>query len=155
MKSIESILANHPFFEDLNKEYLELITGCASNVRFEAGEFIHRQHGDADRFYVIRQGKVALELCPPGRSTITLQTVNEGEILGWAWLVPPYQWHCDAQAIELTRAIALDGKCLRKKCQEDHSLGYELLSRMLPILGQRMEATQIQLLDLYGSQQRN
>lgn len=151
MKTLESVLAHHPFFEDLKPEYLELITGCASNVRFEAGEFIHRQHEEANQFYIIRQGKVALELCPPGREPITLQTVTDGEILGWAWLVPPYQWHCDAQVLELTRAIALDGKCLRNKCQEDHSLGYDLLSRLLPIIGQRMEATQIQLLDIYGN----
>ncbi len=151
MKTFESILSKHPFFKGLKKEYLELITGCAANVRFEAGEFIYRQHGEANQFYIIRQGKVALELCPPGREPITFQTVNEGEILGWAWLVPPYHWHCDAQALELTRAIALDGKCLRKKCLEDHSLGYDLLSRLLPIIGQRLEATQIQLLDVYGS----
>ncbi len=152
MRNLEDIVAEHPFFRGLKKEYLELVTGCAANVRFDAGQFIHHQHDEADQFYLIRQGKVALELCPPGREPLTLETVNEGEILGWAWLVPPYQWHCDAQALELTRAIAFDGRCLRNKCQEDHSLGYELLSRLLPIIGQRMEATQIQLVDIYGQQ---
>lgn len=152
MKTLESVLQHHPFFEGLKKEYLELVTGCAVNTRFDAGQFIYKQHEEANQFYVIRQGKVALELCPPGRKPITLQTVNEGEILGWAWLVPPYHWHCDARALELTRVIALDGQCLRNKCQEDHSLGFDLLSRLLPILGQRVEATQIQLLDIYSSQ---
>jgi CRP-like cAMP-binding protein len=153
MRNLESIIESHPFFKGLDKPYLELITGCASNVRFEAGEFIHRQHEEANTFYLIRQGKVALEVCPPGREPITLQTVNEGEILGWAWLVPPYHWHCDVQALELTRAIALDGKCLRNKCQQDHSLGYEMLSRLLPMIGQRMEQSQIQLMDVYGRRQ--
>ena len=63
---------------------------------------------------------MALEICPPGKAPVTVQTVSEGEILGWAWLVPPYRWHLDAHAIELTRAIALDGQCLRKKCEEDN-----------------------------------
>ncbi|MCA9484252.1 MAG: cyclic nucleotide-binding domain-containing protein [Nitrospina sp.] len=152
MKNLEHIIAEHPFFKDLSPEYLELVTGCAANVRFDAGQFIHRQHEEADQFYLIRQGKVALELDPPGREPLTIETINEGEILGWAWLVPPYQWHCDAQALELTRAIRFDGKCLRTKCSSDHSLGYELLSRLLPIIGQRMEATQIQLMDIYGHQ---
>ncbi|MBT3921163.1 MAG: cyclic nucleotide-binding domain-containing protein [Nitrospina sp.] len=150
MKSLESILANHPFFENLEDKYLDLITGCASNVRFEAGEFIYRQGDEANSFYVIRQGKVALEVCPPGKKPVTVQTVSDGEILGWAWLVPPYHCQFDAQAVELTRAIVLDGKCLRKKCGEDHALGYELLSRLLPVMGQSIEAMRIQLSDVYG-----
>jgi CRP/FNR family transcriptional regulator, cyclic AMP receptor protein len=151
MKSLESILAHHPFFEGLEAEYLALITGCASNVRFEAGQFIYRQDEEANMFYIIREGKVALEVCPPGKQPITVQTVSDGEILGWAWLVPPYHWQFDAQAVELTRAIVLDGRCLRTKCGEDHTLGYELLSRLLPVIGQTMEATRLQLLDIYGN----
>jgi len=150
MKTLEPILSAHPFFKDLDPKYMALITGCASNVRFEAGEFIYRQNEEANSFYIIRQGKVALEVCPPNKRPITVQTISDGEILGWAWLVPPYHWQFDAQAVELTRAIVLDGICLRKKCSEDHSLGYELLSRLLPIVGQNMEAAKIQLLDLYG-----
>jgi len=151
MKSLESILANHPFFENLEPEYLALITGCASNVKFEAGQFIYRQDEEANSFYIIREGKVALEVCPPGKSPITVQTVSDGEILGWAWLIPPYHWQFDAQAVELTRAIVLDGRCLRTKCGEDHTLGYELLSRLLPVVGKTMEATRLQLLDIYGN----
>lgn len=151
MKSLESILAHHPFFENLEAKYLALVTGCASNVRFEAGEFIYRQDEEANSFYIIREGKVALEVCPPEKNPITVQTISDGEVLGWAWLVPPYHWQFDAQAVELTRAIVLDGKCLRTKCGEDHTLGYELLSRLLPVIGQTMEATRLQLLDIYGS----
>jgi CRP/FNR family transcriptional regulator, cyclic AMP receptor protein len=151
MKSLESILANHPFFENLEPEYLALITGCASNVKFEAGQFIYRQDEEANSFYIIREGKVALEVCPPGKTPITVQTVSDGEILGWAWLIPPYHWQFDAQAVELTRAIVLDGRCLRTKCGEDHTLGYELLSRLLPVVGKTMEATRLQLLDIYGN----
>lgn len=152
METLQPILEKHPFFKDLDKKYLELITGCASNVRFDAGQFICRQHDEANTFYIIRHGKVALEICPPGQQPITIQTINEGDILGWAWLVPPYSWHCDAHAVELTRVIAFDGKCLRTKCQEDHSLGYELLVRLLPVIGKALEARQYQLLDVYANQ---
>ena len=151
MKSLESILANHPFFKSLEPEYLALITGCATNVKFEAGQFIYRQDEEANSFYIIREGKVALEVCPPEKKPITVQTVSDGEILGWAWLIPPYHWQFDAQAVELTRAIVLDGRCLRTKCGEDHTLGYELLSRLLPVVGKTMEATRLQLLDIYGN----
>jgi CRP/FNR family cyclic AMP-dependent transcriptional regulator len=65
--------------------------------------------------------------------------------------VPPYRWHFDARAVELTRAIALDGECLRGKCEEDHDLGYEIMKRFALVIAERLEATRLQLLDVYGN----
>jgi CRP/FNR family transcriptional regulator, cyclic AMP receptor protein len=151
METLERILAEHPFFKELETHYLQLVIGCASNVRFNAGEFIFREGEDANEFYLIRHGKVALEIFAPPRGSVTVQTIGEGEILGFSWLIPPYRWRFDARALELTRAIALDGKCLRTKCEEDRDLGYEFLKRFAHIVEQRLQATRLQLLDLYGS----
>lgn len=150
MDTLEKTLGEHPFFNGLEPQYLQLAVGCASNVRFDAGEFIFREAEEANQFYLIRHGKVALEVFAPNRGSLVIQTLDEGEILGWSWLIPPYQWRFDAKALELTRAIALDGKCLRAKCEGDHDLGFELLKRFAAILGQRLDATRFQLLDLYG-----
>jgi len=150
MESLEPILRTHPFLEGLDSRFMELITGCASNVRFNAGEFLFHEDEEANQFYIVRQGKVAVESHAAGMDPIIIHTVGEGDILGWSWLVPPYYWHFDAKAVELTRAIALDGKCLRQKCENDHELGYELLKRFTNIITQRLEATRMQLLDFYG-----
>ena len=108
-ESLERILAEHPFFKGLAEPYLQLLVGCASNVRFNAGELIFREGEEANQFYLIRHGKVALETSAPQRGPIIIQTLGEGEVLGWSWLVAPYRWRFDARAVELTRAIALDG----------------------------------------------
>lgn len=150
-ETLEPILAEHPVLRDLDPKYLKLLVGCATNVRFNAGQFILRDGGDADSFYLIRQGRVAVEIAAPGRGPVVIQTLGEGDALGWSWLVPPYKRRFDARAVELTRAIALDGKCLRKKLEEDHDLGYQLLMRFALIIAKRMEATRMQLLDLYGN----
>ncbi len=149
METLEPIITSHPFFKDLDKKYITLVTGCASNVRFDGGKFIFREGEEAHQFYLIRQGKVAIEIFTPDRGHIVIETLDEGNILGWSWLIPPYQWHFDARALEATRAIALDGKCLRKKCEEDHDFGYEFLKRFAHIMEQRLAASRIQLLDLY------
>ena len=73
------------------------------------------------------------------------------DVLGWSWLIPPYRWRFDARAIDLTRAIALDGKCLRGKCDQDPRLGYELLKRVAAIMAERLHATRLQMLDVYGA----
>lgn len=150
METLEPILAAHPFFENIDQRYLDLIVGCASNVRFDQGKLLFRQGQEANEFYLIRHGKVALEIFSPQRGPIIIQTLGEGDIIGWSWLVPPWYWRFDARALDLTRAIALDGACLRRKCEEDNRLGYELLKRFSLIIAERLEATRMQILDLYG-----
>ncbi len=150
MQTLEPVLAAHPFFKDLKPEHLQVLVGCASNVRFDGGQYIFKEGEEANTFYLIRHGTVALEMAVPARGGVTVQTINEGDVLGWSWLFPPYRWHFDARATELTRAIALDGKCLRDKCEQDHSLGYELVKRFAQIIERRLQATRLQLLDIYG-----
>ncbi len=150
MENLKSVLAEHPFLNGMSEAQLELLVGCASNVVFKAGEFIIREGEDAEKFYIIRHGKVLIETHLPQKGTIIIRSRTAGEILGWSWLVPPYRWHFDARAVEVTRAIALDGKCLRQKCEEDHDLGYEIMKRFALIIAERLEATRLQLLDIYG-----
>jgi CRP/FNR family cyclic AMP-dependent transcriptional regulator len=150
METLEHLLIEHPFLKGLDPKYIQLITGCASNVRFDAGQIIIREGEEADQFYIIRQGKVALQIYTPTHGSIIIDTLTDGDVLGWSWLIPPYQWRFDAVAIELTRAIALDGKCLRNKCEADHNLGYELLKRFSSIVDERLESTRLRLLDVYA-----
>jgi CRP-like cAMP-binding protein len=151
METLEPILARHPFFDGLEAGHLRLLTGCATNVRFPAGAFLFRAGEEANVFFLVRAGLVAIEIVPPGAPAHTVQTVGPDEVLGWSWLVPPYRWKFDARAIEETRAIALDGRCLRTKCDEDHGLGYELLKRVAHVMEERLQATRLQLLDVYGA----
>jgi CRP-like cAMP-binding protein len=149
IKNMETIIKEHSFFRGLSDDYVSLIAGCASNARFNAGEMIFRSGEDADWFYIVRQGKVALEIWSPDRGPITIQTIHDDEVFGWSWLFPPYKWQLDARAMDLTRVFKLDGKCLRAKCEKDHDLGYELMKRFSAIIIDRLEATRIQLLDIY------
>lgn len=149
-RTLEPILSQHPFFQGIDRKYLALLSGCASNVVFHPQEYLMREGEPANHFYILRQGRVSIEIAAPGQGTIPLQTVGEGEILGWSWIVPPYRWHFDGRAVQLTRAIALDAVCLRDKCEADHDLGYDLLKRFSIVMSQRMSATRLQLLDLYG-----
>ena len=150
MPTLEPILAQHPFFGGLKPEHLQSLTGCASNVRYSAGTYIFREGDVASNFYIIRQGKVAVETHAAERGLITIQTIEAGEVLGWSWLFPPYRWHFSARVVEPTLAFALDGTCLRDKSGGDHDLGYELLMRFAQVIIQRLEATRLQLLDVYG-----
>lgn len=150
METLEKILVEHPFVSGLSPEHIQLIVGCAKNVVFEPGKYIFKENEEANSFFIIRSGKVALEIYSPEVGSIIVQTLGEGDIIGWSWMVPPYQWRFDARAVELTRIIELDGTCLRNKCESDPALGYEIMKRLANVFEQRINAMRIQLLDLYG-----
>ena len=151
METLERILVEHPFLYGFEQRHIKLIVGCASNIVFQPEQFIFREGEPADSFYFIRHGKIMIETYVAEKGSIVIQSRGEGEMLGWSWLIPPYRWHFDARAAELTRAIALDGKCLRQKCEEDHDLGYEIMKRFATIIAQQLEVTRLQLMDMYGT----
>jgi hypothetical protein len=86
----------------------------------------------------------------PNRGAVTIESIEGGEVLGWSWLFPPYKAHFDARVLTHVRALSLDGTCLRGKCEKDSALGYELMRRFNGLIVARLEATRMQLLDLYG-----
>ena len=149
METLQVNLSAHPFFVDLPPHHLEIVAGCASNVRFEAGNFIFHEGEEADRFYLIREGKVALQICSDRRGAITILTLEEGDILGWSWLFPPYRWKFSAKTIDPTRAFAIDGQSLRGEAEQDPVLGYELLKRFARVVETRLETMRLQLVNVY------
>ena len=148
METLEPILRQHSFFKGLPEKYIDFIVGCTTNAVFKAGEVVLKEGEPADKFYLIRSGNIAIYIDQP--SPITIQTIHEGDILGWSWLIAPYRYRFSAKAVENTRALALDGKCLREKCEKNSDLGYELLKRLVNVFTSRLEATRLQLLDIYS-----
>jgi CRP-like cAMP-binding protein len=150
MTGLERVVGEHPFFAGLSAEYSQLVAGCARNHRFDAEQYLFHEGDPANEFFLIRHGKVALEIHWPGRAPTVIATLGEGEIVGASWLIPPYRWMFDARAVEVTRAIGIDAACLRGKLENDHHLGYEMMKRFLPIFVKRLHATRLQILDVYG-----
>lgn len=148
--TLEPIIRTLPIFQGLSEPHMEIITGCASNVRFETGQIVFREGDEADRFYIVRSGRIALDILVPGHGPVTVETVEQGEIFGWSWMFDPYIRRFNARAVELTRVIAMDGKCLRGKCDRDPVLGYELMKRFARIMQERLRTMLLQLVDVYA-----
>jgi CRP-like cAMP-binding protein len=151
IENLGKILRQHPFLEGLPEHDLEVVIGCASSVRFTDGTYLMHEGDVANKFYLIRSGRIALETDLNARGTMRIQTVGPGEVLGWSWLISPFRWHFSAFAVSDVLAIALDGECLRRKCENDHDFGFDMLRRLAQVMERRLEATRMQLLDLYGT----
>lgn len=150
MLTIADAVAACALFDGLSMRHLEVVTGCGRFERFPAGFMVFREGQPADRFYVLREGSIALEVASPERGPLVIQTLGPGEALGWSWLFPPYRWHLDAVTRGAVAAIGFDGACLRGKCDADHELGYQLMGRFADLMLRRLMATRLQLLDVYA-----
>ena len=150
MENLERVLRAHPFLAGLSEQDLEFMVGCAKNVVFKQGDFAFREGDPADDLFLLREGRLVLEVDAPGRGTVQIETLREGDVFGWSALVPPNRFDLDGRASERTRAIAFDGRCLANKFEADPRLGYLILRRLLALLHHRLERVRLQALDVYG-----
>lgn len=148
MENFDKIIASHRFLEGLDAALLQKITQCAVPVNFGAGKYIFRQGEKAENFYLLTKGRVTVGLDSPEKGTFLVETLNMGDVLGWSWLVPPYQWRFNAVAASMTNAIAVHGEKFRMLCEEDHELGYQITKRFLSVIANRLEMANLQILDL-------
>ena len=142
-------VALHPFLAGMNRTQLALLTDCAIAAEFEKGHVIFREGETANRFYLIETGKVVLESSGRNGDPLVIDTIGAGDLLGLAWMFPPHTWHFTARAVEPTTAIFFYGTILRQYCEKDHSLGYELLKRMTPVMNRRMQAARRKMLAIH------
>ena len=148
---IVDIVATHPLLAGLPGGAVAEVAGCARNVAYAPGELLLAEGEAADTLFLVRRGRIAIEIHAPDRGPIVVETVGPGASVGWSWLFPPFRWQFDARAIDPVGVIAVDGTCLRAKAEADDAFGHQLVTRVAAVLLERLQAARIRLLDLYGA----
>jgi CRP-like cAMP-binding protein len=151
MSTIASMLADYPPLSKLSGAALESMASSARIEQFDAGARMLRTGDPANTFYVLRHGRVAVEVPSPRGGPIVIETLEPGEVLGISWMLAPYRVTFDARCVEQCGVIAIDAAALRAACDVDPSLGYALYKTFSGVVRDRLQATRMQLLDLYGS----
>ena len=143
------VLQHHPFAEELSPRHLERLGAMAKHARFETDQVIFREGDECSTFYLIASGRVALEIVAPGR-IFRVQTLEAGDELGWSAMLMRSGKHFQARALEPVNALAFEGSELLHVSKEDPELGFALMYRMLGVVAERLQATRLQLLDIYS-----
>jgi CRP/FNR family cyclic AMP-dependent transcriptional regulator len=139
--AIRTYLAQHAFFKELSAKHLELVSSYASTQSFSTQSRVFKYDTDADKFYLLREGKVGVEIPAVEGEPLRIQTVGNGAVLGWSWLIPPYRWLFDARALVPSDIIVMDGARLRDECEKDNVLGYQLMKRFAVLMAERLNAS--------------
>ena len=101
---------------------------------------------------MLLSGRVALTQHVAGRGSVTLMTVEPGDIFGWSAIIAPFKATSTVVSLEPVAVVSFDGQQLRQALRADCLLAAGVYPKVLEALARRMVATRTQLLDLYGSE---
>jgi CRP/FNR family transcriptional regulator, cyclic AMP receptor protein len=139
-KAIRKLLAEQTFFANLDEEYLDFLADQAVSRSVKKDEVIFRHGKKADSFYLVTGGRISLEVAAIEGPPLELQNLGEGAIIGWSWLIPPYEWHFQARALEDAGVIRFDGDAIFERCEKDPDFGYEMLKRFAGLMSERVSS---------------
>lgn len=151
METTAMMLAEHPFLAGMRPMHLERLSYYTRRGVFRPGARVFNEGGHANRFWLIRDGRIDLDTHLPGRPDAVVESLGAGTVLGWSWLFPPRTWHFGAVAREATRTVELDAAGVLQLCRSDPELGYQLTTRFMAVVVDRLQSTRTRLVDVYGT----
>lgn len=142
------------FGSGLSKASLERLVTMAREYETPARARLLREGDETKELSVLVEGRVALTEHVAGRGSVTLMTVEPGDIFGWSALIKPFRATSTVVSLEPVKVVAFDATALREEVRANCELAAGIYPRILEALARRLGATRHQLLDLYGSEQR-
>jgi len=142
-------LEQHHFVSGLSPKHVQTLARLASKTRFSKGDVIFREGEHCSEFYLIVSGPVALELTLP-RGLLQVQRLGAGDGLGWSAALVGRGKHFQARALDEVDALVFEGPDVLAECQKDSEFGFAFMVRMLDVVSKRLQATRLQLADMYS-----
>lgn len=134
LKSVE-------IFKDLDENQLSSVLGCCREEQHKPGTKLFGEGEPASNLYIVKTGQVDLRFDLPERPTSeknTISSISEFKAFGWSSLVAPYKYSLSAYCTTKTcEVVKIDRQSLTSLFEEDHRLGYLVLSNMAIVIGRR------------------
>lgn len=146
-QSITEYLSAHEFFSELSEDVLKFLCECASTRKIKKGQILFRQDERADKFYVVRNGRISVQIPAIMGPALEIQALGKDQVLGWSWLISPYQWHFQAKTEEDSELLEFDGAAILARCEQEPKFGFELLKRFAALMSERLDAARQRMID--------
>lgn len=139
------------FLARLSPTTREAILALAQTYHYKSGDTIFREGDPAAMLYIIKSGRVAIEIHIPSKGRQTIQTAVPGDPFSWSALVEPQIETASARAMEETEVLGMKSGALMDLFQERCRVGFEVYHALAVLITQRLVSTRLQLLDMYGT----
>ena len=125
--------------ENLTDEMLEKILPMTQLRQFKEREVIFEEDQRADDFYMLKRGKILLEVEISEIIIISLGSIKSGYSFGWSALIQGSSYTSYAVCSEPCEVFAIPGKSFLELLSEDHTMGYIVMQEVAKILKNRLE----------------
>jgi CRP/FNR family cyclic AMP-dependent transcriptional regulator len=146
-QSTTEYLSAHEFFSEFSDDVLKFLCECSSTREIKKGQILFRQGEHADKFYVVRNGRISLQMPAIMGPTLEIQTVDKDQVLGWSWLISPYQWNFQTKAEEDSELLQFDGTAILARCEQEPKFGYELLKKFAALMSVGLNAARQKMMN--------
>ena len=146
-QSITEYLSAHEFFSEFSDDVLKFLCECSSMREIKKGQILFLQGEHADKFYIVRSGRISLQMPAIMGPTLEIQTVDEDQVLGWSWLISPYQWNFQTKAEDDSELLQFDGAAILAQCEQDPKLGFELVKKFAALMSVGLNAARQKMMD--------
>ena len=143
-------LRAHSILRALSDDQLAVVAARAGVRRLAAGDVLFRAGDQATRFYIVRDGSIRVGVPAINGPDLEVQQLGPGEVLGWSWLIPPYRWTFEAQAVRDSTLVEFDGESLRRACEQDPVLGYAVMKIFAELMSSRLQAARTRMMEAWA-----
>jgi len=140
-------LSDHDFFSSFSESDLKFLCESANEKEVKKGTVLFRQGERAQNFYVVRNGRISVQIPAILGPTLEIQSLGKDQIMGWSWLISPYRWNFQTKAEEDSLLLEFDGKAILAHCEQDPKFGYELLKKFAALMSERLDAARQKMMD--------
>jgi signal transduction histidine kinase/CRP-like cAMP-binding protein len=152
------LLRKVTLFQGLSDSQLESIAELCKEETYDAGALIKEEGEPAEQLYIVREGRVALEmsvrLWPEQRiRQLTVESLNAGEPVGLSAMTASEVWTMSARAVDGCRLIVIDSDDLRHLMDSDPAIAQEVNRELSNVLAERLRYTRLSLTEYLGHRQ--
>ena len=124
----------------LNDDMLDRLISITDVLTFNEKETVFRQGEIADRFYMVKRGKVLLEQKLTSKITVSVGSVKPGFSFGWSTMIEEGYYTANAVCAEPSEILSIIGNRIRTICQKHPDMGVLLNQRLLVVLKKRYDS---------------
>jgi len=124
----------------LEDHMLDRLTSITDVLTFTENETIFRQGDTADRFYMVKRGKVLLEQKLTSKITVSIGSVKPGFVFGWSTMIEEGYYSANAVCAEPSEIYSIIGNRIKTLCQKHPHMGFLLNQRLLMVLKKRYDS---------------
>jgi CRP/FNR family transcriptional regulator, cyclic AMP receptor protein len=146
-QSTTAYLSTHEFFSGFSDGILKFLCECSGMCEIKKGQVLFRQGENADKSYVVRKGRISIQMPAIMEPTLEIQALGEDQVLGWSWLISPYKWNFQTMAEEDSELLMFDGTAILAQCEQEPKFGYELLKKFAELMSMRLDAARQKMMD--------